>query len=116
MLSPLQSAASPKAWNSTGQRFKGSSTKEVALWLWAISSPFSHFRGPSGEIGLVTYASRGRGELALEEAVLVVFLMECLLHNWFPTLKSLLFHLGTWDLSGHTDMKSVFSGWEESAT
>ena len=48
--------------------------------------------------------------------MLVVFLMECLLHNWFPTHKSLLFHLDTWDLSGHTDMKSVFSGWEESAT
>lgn len=70
---------------------------------------------PSGKIGLITYASWGHGELALEEAVLVVFLAECLFHNWFPTLKSLLFHLGTWDLSGHTEMRSVFSGWEESA-
>ena len=61
------------------------------------------------------YASWGHGEPALEETVPVVFLVECPLCNWFPTLKSLLFHLGTWDLSGHTEMKGVFSGWEESA-
>lgn len=65
------------------------------MWVWGISSPFSHLSVPSGKSGLVMYASQNHGELALEEAVLVVFVAECLLHDWFPSLKSLLFHLGT---------------------
>ena len=98
---PLQLTASPKAWNSTGQCFKGSFIKEVTIWLWEISSAISHLNVPVRKM----YDSWGHGELALEEASLAMFLAKILLHNWFLTLNSLLFHLGTWDLSRHTKIR-----------